>query len=158
MHHISKNWERVFDFQYKVVIGQCVLFEYISTLQHFRYQGDLDFLSPLLTTLQTNCSKIRSLIIDYISNPSGALMEVINHIQEYLPRISSVTMNDCDDINIQIGHLGHMFDFRNLQKLVLNLMECPSGLLDGQGNILHCKSLQPECNCSAVDSCNNCNF
>ena len=22
MHHISKNWERVFDFQYKVVIGQ----------------------------------------------------------------------------------------------------------------------------------------
>ena len=24
MHHISKNWEHVFDFQYKVVIGQCV--------------------------------------------------------------------------------------------------------------------------------------
>ena len=23
MHHISKNWECVFDFQYKVVIGQC---------------------------------------------------------------------------------------------------------------------------------------
>ncbi len=23
MHHISKNWERVFDFQYKVVTGQC---------------------------------------------------------------------------------------------------------------------------------------
>ena len=23
MHHISKNWERVFDFQYKVVSGQC---------------------------------------------------------------------------------------------------------------------------------------
>ena len=25
MHHISKNWEHVFDFQYKVVIGQCVI-------------------------------------------------------------------------------------------------------------------------------------
>ena len=25
MHHISKNWEPVFDFQYKVVVGQCVL-------------------------------------------------------------------------------------------------------------------------------------
>ena len=24
MHHISKNWECVFDFQYKVVTGQCV--------------------------------------------------------------------------------------------------------------------------------------
>ena len=24
MHHISKNWECVFDFQYKVTIGQCV--------------------------------------------------------------------------------------------------------------------------------------
>ena len=24
MHHISKNWEHVFDFQYKVVTGQCV--------------------------------------------------------------------------------------------------------------------------------------
>ena len=24
MYHISKNWECVFDFQYKVVIGQCV--------------------------------------------------------------------------------------------------------------------------------------
>ena len=23
MHHISKNWEPVFDFQYKVVVGQC---------------------------------------------------------------------------------------------------------------------------------------
>ena len=23
MHHISKNWEHVFDFQYKVVLGQC---------------------------------------------------------------------------------------------------------------------------------------
>ena len=23
MHHISKNWEGVFDFQYKVAIGQC---------------------------------------------------------------------------------------------------------------------------------------
>ena len=25
MHHISKNWEYVFDFQYKVVTGQCGL-------------------------------------------------------------------------------------------------------------------------------------
>ena len=25
MHHISKNWEHVFDFQYKVVTGQCAL-------------------------------------------------------------------------------------------------------------------------------------
>ena len=24
MHHISKNWEPIFDFQYKVVVGQCV--------------------------------------------------------------------------------------------------------------------------------------
>ena len=24
MHHISKNWECVFDFQYKVVTGHCV--------------------------------------------------------------------------------------------------------------------------------------
>ena len=23
MHHISKNWEGVFDFQYKVDLGQC---------------------------------------------------------------------------------------------------------------------------------------
>ena len=27
MHHISKNWERIFDFQYKVVIGQCAAYE-----------------------------------------------------------------------------------------------------------------------------------
>ena len=30
VHHISKNWERVFDFQYKVVTGQCV-FETTNT-------------------------------------------------------------------------------------------------------------------------------
>ena len=28
MHHISKNWEHVFDFQYKVVTGQCVILIY----------------------------------------------------------------------------------------------------------------------------------
>ena len=26
MHHISKNWECVFDFQYKVVTGQCDMY------------------------------------------------------------------------------------------------------------------------------------
>ena len=36
MHHISKNWELVFDFQYKVVTGQCgdgipVMSEWLSS-------------------------------------------------------------------------------------------------------------------------------
>ena len=27
MHHISKNWECVFDFQYKVTIGECEILD-----------------------------------------------------------------------------------------------------------------------------------
>ena len=34
MHHISKNWEPVFDFQYKVVIGQCALNDVTQHLSH----------------------------------------------------------------------------------------------------------------------------
>jgi len=96
------------------------------------YEGDLDFLSPLLTTLQATTSQIQSLIINYSNSPNGCLMEVINKIQELFPRISSISMNDHDNVFIQVGHIGDIFDFRKMEKLSLSLKECQSGPLDGQ--------------------------
>ena len=87
-------------------------------------------MTPLMTTLQTNCSKIRSLIINYSSDPDYALRELIHHIQNFLPNISSVTMTDHDEVEIPIGHIGAMFDFKNLKKIVLDVDECP---FDGEG-------------------------
>ena len=51
MHHISKNWERVFDFQYKVVIGQCVpninWHEHMAEEQYgVQYENSIDSIHP----------------------------------------------------------------------------------------------------------------
>ena len=53
MDHISKNWEHVFDFQYKVVIGQCAPhFETHASKQKFSKLG-LQIASGILISLKS---------------------------------------------------------------------------------------------------------
>ena len=58
MHHISKNWEGIFDFQYKVAIGQCDDGQVWSNLSMFDPIGTIlsnfDKFDPFCTILIQN--------------------------------------------------------------------------------------------------------
>ena len=86
------------------------------------YDGDFDFLKPLLKTLQSNCPKINSLKIDLGSGPANEILFLIDLLQEHLPHISKVDIHDCDDIRVPIYMIGQMFGFKNLKKLALCIM------------------------------------
>ena len=98
---------------------------FLKTSLHLRCQRNLDFFLPLLQNIQTNCSQVQSLIITYCNHGNQKLWEIINLIQEHLPTISSVTLEYLGEDGIGIRELADMFDFKNLQKLVLELAESP---------------------------------
>ena len=86
------------------------------------YGGDLEFLKPLLKTLQSNCPKIHSLKIDLGSSPANEILFLIDLLQEHLPHISKLDISDCDDVRIPIYMIGQMFGFKNLKKMALNIL------------------------------------
>ena len=52
MHHIAKNWECVFDFQYEVTIGECDAYHILSFISWDAYADDYYIRSHLLTILK----------------------------------------------------------------------------------------------------------
>ena len=86
------------------------------------YDEDIEFLKPLLKTLQSNCPNINSLKIDLGSSPANEILFLIDLLQEHLPHISKVDIHDCDDIKVPIYMIGQMFGFKNLKKMALCIM------------------------------------
>ena len=91
------------------------------------YDGDFEFLKPLFKTLQSNCPKINSLKIDLASSPDCDMTILIDLIQEHFPQISTVDIQDCDDVRVPIHMIGQMFGFKNLKKIALDIMSMESG-------------------------------
>ena len=86
------------------------------------YDGDFEFLKPLLKTLQSNCPKINSLKMDLGSDPAFEISVLIDLLQEHFPHISKVDIHDCDDVTVPIHTIGQMFGFKNLKKMALCIM------------------------------------
>ena len=86
------------------------------------YDGDFEFLKPLLKTLQSNCPKINSLRMDLGSDPAFEISFLIDLLQEHLPNISKVDILDCDDVTVPIHTIGQMFGFKNLKKMALSIL------------------------------------
>jgi len=53
-------------------------------------------------------------------------LAVLCLVQKHLQSIKTVTIHDCADVHLPLFHLGDYFGFKNMEKLVLNLKECPS--------------------------------
>ena len=86
------------------------------------YDDDIEFLKPLLKTLQSNCPKINSLRMDLGRSPPRVILFLIDLLQEHLPHISKVDIHDCDDVSVPIEMIGQMFGFKNLKKMALCIM------------------------------------
>ena len=86
------------------------------------YDGDFEFLKPLLKTLRSNCPKINSLRMDLGSDPAFEISFLIDLLQEHLPNISKVDIHDCDDVTVPIHTIGQMFGFKNLKKIALSII------------------------------------
>ena len=83
---------------------------------------DIEFLKPLLKTLQSNCPKINTLRMYLGCSPARVILSLIDLLQEHLPHISKVDIHDCDDIKVPIYMIGQMFGFKNLKKMALCIM------------------------------------
>ena len=92
------------------------------------YDGDFEFLKPLLKTLQSNCPKINSLIIELGSSPANDISVLIDLLVEHLPQISTAEIHDCNDVCLPIHMIGQMFEFKNLKKITLSIMSMMSGI------------------------------
>ena len=92
------------------------------------YDGDFEFLKPLLKTLQSNCPKINDLRIDLGSSPANDISVLVDLLQEHLPQVSTACINDCDDVCLPIKMIGDMFGFKNLKKITLSIMSMMSGI------------------------------
>ena len=86
------------------------------------YDDDIEFLKPLLKTLQSNCPKINSLKLDLGCSPPRVILSLIDLLQEHLPHITKVDIHDCDDVTVPIEMIGQMFGFKNLKKMALCIM------------------------------------
>ena len=91
-------------------------------------RGGFDFLKPLLKTLQSNCPKINSLRIDLGSSPANEVSDLIDLLLEHLPQISTAEIHDCNDVCLPIHMIGQMFQFKNLKKITLSIMNMISGI------------------------------
>ena len=92
------------------------------------YDGDFEFLKPLLKTLQSNCPKINSLRIDLGSSPGNKVSVLIDLLLEHLPQISTAEIHDCNDVCLPIHMIGQIFEFKNLKKITLSIMSMMSGI------------------------------
>ena len=92
------------------------------------YDGDFDFLKPLLKTLQSNCPKIYSLRIDLGSSPAKEVSVLIDLLLEHLPQISTAEIHDCNDVCLPIHMIGQILEFKNLTKITLSIMNMMSGI------------------------------
>ena len=92
------------------------------------YDGNFEFLKPLLKTLQSNCPKIYSLRIDLGSSPAKEVSVLIDLLLEHLPQISTAEIHDCNDVCLPIHMIGQILEFKNLKKITLSIMNMMSGI------------------------------